>query len=158
MITYKMTCVIQGILCSHYLCYVNICNYAFPHVFKRVTPYCVSTFSYVNLTTFIFSWCNNMDKPHFCITNVQTMIFESFSFVYIPFNPIFLDLVQPFRWCTPNLLDGFNCKSKGDDNGRRRSWGALPGSQHFRGRGVCWSFGMGTRKIDKQVNYSHGTT
>jgi hypothetical protein len=22
-------------------------------------------------------------------------------------------------------------------------------------KGVCWSFGMGTRKIDKQVNYSH---
>jgi len=21
---------------------------------------------------------------------------------------------------------------------------------------VCWSFGMGIRKIDKQVNYSHG--
>jgi hypothetical protein len=22
--------------------------------------------------------------------------------------------------------------------------------------GVCWSFGMGTRMSDKQVNYSHG--
>ncbi len=32
----------------------------------------------------------------------------------------------------------------------------FPSSQHFGGRGVCWNFGMGTRKIDKQVNYSHG--
>ncbi len=23
------------------------------------------------------------------------------------------------------------------------------------GKGVCWSFGMGTRKNDKEVNYSH---
>ncbi len=43
----------------------------------------------------------------------------------------------------PKLLDGLNCESKGEDNGRRKSWGALPGSQHFRGRRACWSFGMG---------------
>jgi hypothetical protein len=29
------------------------------------------------------------------------------------------------RWHTPKLLDGFNCESKGDNSGRRRSWGAL---------------------------------
>ncbi len=38
MITYETTCVIQGILCSHYLCCVNLCNYGLPHVFKIVTP------------------------------------------------------------------------------------------------------------------------
>jgi hypothetical protein len=47
------------------------------------------------------------------------------------------------NWRTPKLLDGLNCKSKGEDNGRRRSWGALFGSQHFRGRKVCWSSRMG---------------
>ncbi len=33
--------------------------------------------------------------------------------------------------------------------GRVRSRSMLLGSQHFGGRGVCWSFGMGTRKSDK---------
>jgi hypothetical protein len=31
-------------------------------------------------------------------------------------------------WRTPKLLDGFNYKSKGEDNERRKSWGALLGS------------------------------
>jgi len=26
---------------------------------------------------------------------------------------------------------------------------------HFGGKRACWSFGMGTRKIDKQINYSY---
>jgi hypothetical protein len=51
------------------------------------------------------------------------------------------------NWRTPKLLDGFNYKSKGEDNGRRRNWGALPGSQHFAGRGVCWSFEMGLGRL-----------
>jgi hypothetical protein len=51
------------------------------------------------------------------------------------------------NWRTPKLLDGLNCESKGDDNGKKRSWGALPGSQHFRGRMACWSFGMGLGKM-----------
>jgi hypothetical protein len=44
--------------------------------------------------------------------------------------------------------------SKVENNIRRRSWGVLPGSQHFEGRGACWSSGMGIRMIDKQLNYS----
>jgi hypothetical protein len=44
---------------------------------------------------------------------------------------------------------------KGENNERTRSWGTLLGSQHFGSRGACWSFGMGIRKSDKQVNYSH---
>jgi hypothetical protein len=70
------------------------------------------------------------------------------------------------NWCTPKLLYGLNYESKDEDRvcGFRcgemniRSWGVLFGSQHFRGRGVCWSSGMGNTKIDKQVNYSHGPT
>jgi hypothetical protein len=31
----------------------------------------------------------------------------------------------------------------------------FPGSQHFGGKKVCGSFGMGTKKNDKQVNYLH---
>jgi hypothetical protein len=59
------------------------------------------------------------------------------------------------NWHTPKLFDGFNYESKNDDIERKRSWGMLLGSQHFKGRGVCWSFRMGTRRIDNQVNYSH---
>ncbi len=59
------------------------------------------------------------------------------------------------KWCTPKLLDGLNWKSKGEDSGRKRNWGTFPSSQHFEGRGVFWNSKMGTRKIDKQVNYSH---
>jgi len=40
----------------------------------------------------------------------------------------------------------------------RERVGALLGSQHFGGRGVCWSSGMGTRKIDKEFNSLHGLT
>jgi hypothetical protein len=45
---------------------------------------------------------------------------------------------------------------KGENNRRIRSWGTLPSSQHFGGKGACWSSRMGTRMSDKQVNYSHG--
>ncbi len=47
------------------------------------------------------------------------------------------------QWRTSKLFDGFNYESKGEDNKRKRSWGALPGSQHFGGKRVCGSFGMG---------------
>jgi hypothetical protein len=33
------------------------------------------------------------------------------------------------------------------NNERRRSWGALPGLQHFEGRRVCWSSGMGLGRL-----------
>jgi hypothetical protein len=60
-------------------------------------------------------------------------------------------------WHTPRLLDGLNYESKGENNERKRSWGVLFSSQHFGGRGVCWSFEIGTGKSDKQVNYSRGS-
>jgi hypothetical protein len=50
-------------------------------------------------------------------------------------------------WCTLRLLDGLNCKSKGENNGRRRSWGAFLGLQHFGGRGACWSSRMGLGRL-----------
>jgi hypothetical protein len=37
MITCKMTCVIQGILPSHYFCNVNLGNYELSHMPKSVT-------------------------------------------------------------------------------------------------------------------------
>jgi hypothetical protein len=64
---------------------------------------------------------------------------------------------QP-KWCTLKLLDRLNYKSKGENNGRIRSWGIFPGSQHFGGRGACWRHEMGTKTNDKWVNYSHGPT
>ncbi len=41
------------------------------------------------------------------------------------------------NWHTPKFLDGFNYESKGEDNGRRRSWGMLLGLHHFEGRKAC---------------------
>ncbi len=38
MIICKMTCVIQGIMPSHYLHNVNLCNYEVPYVAKSVIP------------------------------------------------------------------------------------------------------------------------
>jgi hypothetical protein len=35
------------------------------------------------------------------------------------------------------------------NNERVKSWGTFFNSQHFEGRGACWSSGMGTRKSDK---------
>jgi hypothetical protein len=59
------------------------------------------------------------------------------------------------NWHTPKLFGRFNCESKCENNERIRSWGTFPSSQHFGGRRACWSSGMGIRKNDKQVNYSH---
>jgi hypothetical protein len=47
----------------------------------------------------------------------------------------------------PKLLDGFNYESKGEDNGRRRGWGTFISSQHFGGRGACWSSRMGLGRM-----------
>ncbi len=61
---------------------------------------------------------------------------------------------EPAKVMHPKLLDGLNCESKGEDNGRR-SCVMFPSLQHFRGKRACWSSKMGTRKIDKKINYSH---
>jgi hypothetical protein len=51
----------------------------------------------------------------------------------------------------PQAPYGPNCESKGEDNGRRKSWGTFPDSQHFEGRKACWSSGMGLgRMINNQ--------
>ncbi len=44
----------------------------------------------------------------------------------------------------------------GENSPTTRSWGMLPSSQHFGGRGACWSSEMGIKKSDKKINYSHG--
>jgi hypothetical protein len=49
----------------------------------------------------------------------------------------------------PKLLYKLNYESKCENNERIRSWGTLPGSHHFGGRGACWSSEMGTKKSDK---------
>jgi len=58
-------------------------------------------------------------------------------------------------WRTLKFLDGLNYESKGENIIRRKSWGVFPSSQHFEDKGVFWSFGIKTSKIDKQINYSH---
>jgi hypothetical protein len=50
---------------------------------------------------------------------------------------------------TTPILNGLNCKYKGENNGRRRSWGTYPGSQHFTDKRACWSFAMGLRRLTR---------
>jgi hypothetical protein len=56
----------------------------------------------------------------------------------------------------PKLLLRVKCKCKGENNIKKESGDTLFSLQHFGGKGVCWSSGMGTRASDKQVNYLHG--
>jgi hypothetical protein len=65
------------------------------------------------------------------------------------FCPIFEknNLVMHNYVTHPKLLDGFNYEPKGEDNERRRSWGTLTGSYHFKSKTACWSFGMGLRRL-----------
>ncbi len=52
-------------------------------------------------------------------------------------------------WRTPKFLDRFNYESKGENNERKKSWGALSSSHHFGGRGACWSSEMGLQRLKK---------
>ncbi len=47
---------------------------------------------------------------------------------------------------------------QGEHSGKMRSSGMLFGSQQFEGRGACKSSGIGTKKNDKQIKYSHRPT
>jgi len=53
---------------------------------------------YVNFTTFSFNWCRLMDNMYFCIAKVHLITWTSSSIVSTPPNPIFLNLVFPWRW------------------------------------------------------------
>jgi len=48
---------------------------------------------------------------------------------------------------SPSSLMGLNFKSKGENSRRRRSWGAFPGSQHFRGMGTLRVLGWGLESL-----------
>jgi hypothetical protein len=46
------------------------------------------------------------------------------------------------------LLEGPKCESQKEDNGKARSRGTLPSSQHLKGvEGVCWSSRMGLERV-----------
>jgi hypothetical protein len=47
----------------------------------------------------------------------------------------------------PQLFDGLNYNSKYENNGRKKSLSVFLGLQHFGGRRVCWSFGMGLGRM-----------
>ncbi len=54
----------------------------------------------------------------------------------------------------PTLLERFKCEFKSESRGGR-NWGMLLSSPRFKGKMACWNFRMGTKTIDKRVNYSH---
>jgi hypothetical protein len=57
-----------------------------------------------------------------------------------------------------NSLMDSTVSPKCENNERIRNWGKLPGSQHFGVEGVWWNSMMGTKKSDKQINYSQRPT
>ncbi len=52
------------------------------------------------------------------------------------------------------LLEGPKCESQTKNNGKAKSRGTLIGSQHFRGQRGMLELQHGTKKSDKQFNYS----
>jgi len=50
----------------------------------------------------------------------------------------------------PKLLDGLNCKSKDENNGRRRSWVTFLSSSHFEGRGAR-SLVRNTSRVERRA-------
>jgi hypothetical protein len=103
----------------------------------------------------LWAFVGSLWDPHF----VHSMYFFCDVwglYLFYAISPINLKESRSLTY--PQLLNGFNCESKGENNGRRRSWGMLLSSQHFGGKGACWSSEMGTRKSHKLINYSHGPT
>lgn len=74
---------------------------------------------------------------------------------YQVWNDDFFDYVYSFHyykfhvWCTLKLLDKFNCEFKSENIVRIKNWEVILGLQHFKGKRVCCSFGMGTKMSDK---------
>ncbi len=59
------------------------------------------------------------------------------------------------RWCAPKLLDRLKCEFEAKTMEEQGVGDMLPGSQHFGGRGACWSSGMGLEEW-QALNHSHG--
>jgi hypothetical protein len=57
----------------------------------------------------------------------------------------------------PTLLERLEYESESENNERKKRWSKmlLLSSQHFKGKGACWNFGMGIKTNNKWVNYSH---
>jgi hypothetical protein len=94
----------------------------------------------------------NFKHKLFFLKSIFVFGFVAMLFEFIGQLRTFVAIVGS-HWCTTKLLDGFNCEFEGKDNGR--SWGVFFGSQDFEGRRACWSSGIRTRRINKQINYSH---
>jgi hypothetical protein len=60
------------------------------------------------------------------------------------------------QWRTPNSSKDPNVGPS--SSGRKRSRGTLPSSQHLKGRGACWSSGMGLGRIDKLHSLTRACT
>ncbi len=86
-----------------------------------------STFFFFNSPSLLST--PNRTNNHYMFKLLETNILPSYFFCSHTKGQTF--------WRTPKLLDGLNFESKGEDNERRKSWGALLGSQHFGGRGAC---------------------
>ncbi len=50
------------------------------------------------------------------------------------------------QWRTPKFIDGFNCGSKGENNGRKRNWGAFLAHNTLGVEGCAGTLGWGFKK------------
>jgi hypothetical protein len=55
-------------------------------------------------------------NPHVLI-KFMSLLFEFYFLINVE-----MCCVELYNMMHPKLLDGFNCESKGEDNGRKRSW------------------------------------
>jgi hypothetical protein len=61
------------------------------------------------------------------------------------------NLFASLWWRTLKLRNRLKCESKGENDGRRKSWGMFPNSQHFEeGKEACWISETKTRMSDSK--------
>jgi len=60
------------------------------------------------------------EKKCIFVVVIQKVLSQTWQWHYV-FSFIFFCFLRTFK-----LLNGLNCESKGEDNGRRRSWGTFP--------------------------------
>jgi len=67
-----------------------------------------------------------------------------------------MTIAMAFLDTPPNSLMDSTVSLNGENCRRIRSWARSLARDTLGGRGACWNSEMGTRKSEKQVNYSHG--
>jgi hypothetical protein len=76
---------------------------------------------------------------------------STFSTRTLSYNKMFSNLYGVL-WCTLNLLDAFSYESKGENEGRKRSWAWNTLGVERRARALRWGLGRVTSKLITYTN------